>query len=116
MKNCKTSKYPEGNSKLAWEQLRAKYAPRNTSRLLNLKKLHENSKLEKIEIDPGDWISLLEGYRTDIETIDVTLAISEKDFILHILNNLQKGYDSILDSLENPLDETGNNALTFEII
>ena len=83
---------------------------------MNLKKLYENSKLERTEIDPGDWISLLEGYRTDIETINATLAISEKDFILNIVNNLPKQYNSILDSLENQLGETGNNALTFEII
>ena len=67
-------------------------------------------------MDPGDCISLLRGYQTDIETIDVTLTISEKDFMLHILNNLSKQYDSILESLENQLDETGNIALMLEII
>ena len=61
VEKCKTSEYPERNSKIVWERLRAKYAPRNTSRLLNLKKLYENSKLERTEIDPGDWISFLEG-------------------------------------------------------
>ena len=84
--------------------------------MLNLKKLHENSKLERTKNDPGDWISLLEGYQTDIETIDATLAISKKDFMLRILNNLPKEYDSILDSLENRLSETGNNVPMLEII
>ena len=36
--------------------------------------------------------------------------------MLRILNNLPKEYDSILDSLENQLGPTVNNALTLEII
>ena len=78
--------------------------------------LYQNSKLERTEIDPRDWISLLEGYQTGIETIDMTLAISKKDFMLHILNNLPKEYDSILDGFENQFGETAKNALMLEII
>ena len=36
--------------------------------------------------------------------------------MLRILNNASKEYDSILDSLNNLLGETGPNALTIEII
>ena len=34
IKNCKTSDYPEGNCKLAWDRLIAKYAPKAAPSLL----------------------------------------------------------------------------------
>ena len=51
-----------------------------------------------------------------IELVDVTLAISEKDFILRDLNNLPKEYDVIIDSLDNQLGETRYNTTTLEVI
>ena len=48
IKNCKTSDYPEGNCKLAWDRLIAKYAPKTAPSLLKLKKKFENSKLEDV--------------------------------------------------------------------
>ena len=42
--------------------------------------------------------------------------ISDKDFIIHLLNNLPKGYYVILDVLENRLMATGDNALTTDLI
>ena len=44
------------------------------------------------------------------------MAISDQDFLLHILNNLPKEYDVVLDGLESRLDETGDKALTLEIV
>ena len=66
IKNCKSSDYPEGNCKLAWSRLVAKYAPKSTPSLLKLKKRYENSKLTEVIRDPEDWISELEGIRTQI--------------------------------------------------
>ena len=37
VKNCKSSDYPEGNCKLAWDHLVAKYAPKTAPLLLKLK-------------------------------------------------------------------------------
>ena len=61
---------------------------------------------------PGDWISLIEGTITKTESIDATMAISDKDFLLHILNNLPREYDVVLDALEIRLGEIGDKALT----
>jgi len=118
VKNSKSSEYPEGNCKLAWDRLVAKYAPRSTPSLLKLKKQFENSKLESVETDPEDWVSELEGLRTEIECIDSTSAMSEKDFMVKILNNLPSEYDVILDGLENrlTLDDADNDKLTVEDI
>ena len=42
--------------------------------------------------------------------------ITDKDFMIHVLNNLPKDYDVILDGLENCLMATGNNVLTIDMI
>ena len=67
-------------------------------------------------MDPEDWISDLEGLKTEIESIHSSSAISEKDFMVKILNNLPSEYDVVLDGLENKLTLTGSDALTVESI
>ena len=116
VKNCKTSEYPEGNCKMAWDRLVAKFAPRSTPSLLKLQKEYENSKLESSTRDPEDWISELEGLRIDIELIESSSAISERNFMVKILNNLPSEYDVILDGLENrlALKPDDENALTVD--
>ena len=42
--------------------------------------------------------------------------ITDKDFMIHILNNLSKDYDVILDGLENYLTAIGDHALTINMI
>lgn len=113
VKNSKSVEYPEGNCRDAWNRLVAKYSPKTTSSLLKMKKKFENSKLEDGK-DPEEWISYLEGIRAEIEAIDNTAAISEKDFMVHVINNLPKDYDVIYDGLEAKLSQTGDEALTIE--
>ena len=116
VKNCKSSEYPEGNSRLAWRRLNAKFASKTTTSLLGLKKRYENSSLQDPQDDPDDQISKLEGYMTEIETIDASSAISEKDLMLHVMNNLPKEYEVILDGLESRIDKSGAEKLTIEVI
>ena len=42
--------------------------------------------------------------------------VSDEDFMMHVLNNLPKEYDVILDGLENHLTISGDNALTGDSI
>ena len=42
--------------------------------------------------------------------------VSDEDFMIHVLNNLPKEYDVILDGLENRLTATRENALTIDSI
>jgi hypothetical protein len=116
VKNCRTKEYPDGNSFMAWERLKSKYAPRTSCSLMKHKKKYENSSLGDATKDPDDWISSMEGIITEIESIDEKMAISDKDFLFHILNNLPKEYDVVLDGLERQLDETGDKALTLEMV
>ena len=41
---------------------------------------------------------------------------SDKDFMIHVLNNLLEEYDVILDGFENCLMATEENALTIDSI
>ena len=61
VKNCKTAKYPEGNGKLAWDRLVAKYSPKTAPLLLKLKKNFANSQLESVEAHSHEWMIELES-------------------------------------------------------
>jgi len=111
IKNTKNSDYPEGNCKEAYVRMKMKYAPKTIQSLLSLKKLFENSELEDWQNSPEDWICKLEGYRLEMEEIDSTSTMSDRDFMVHILNNLPLQYDVILDGLEAQLE---NKKLTLE--
>jgi len=107
--NCKSVEYPEGNCKLAWDHLIAKYAPKSAPSLLKLKKQFANCKLkdENIKYHPDNYISSLESLRNDMdeicESIDESTKMSDLDFMIHVLNNLPELYDVILDGMETRL-------------
>ena len=42
--------------------------------------------------------------------------MSDKDFIIHVLNNFPNKYDVILDGLENCLALSDDDALTIEVL
>ena len=44
------------------------------------------------------------------------VSISDKDFVIHILNNLPEGYDVILNGLENHPMVTGDDVLIIDVI
>ena len=50
-KDCKTAKYSEGNCKLAWDRLVAKYSQEKIA----------NSQLESVETHPDEWMTELES-------------------------------------------------------
>ena len=116
VKNCKTSEYPEGNCKLAWDRLVAKYTPKTAPSLLKLKKKFANSKLESIDVYPNEWITKLESLQNDMDNICLSTKMSDQDFLIHILNNLPEEYDVVLDGLESRLmlDESDKNKLTIK--
>ena len=43
-------------------------------------------------------------------------SISDKDFMIQVLNNFPEDYDKILNGLENCLTATGDYALTTDLI
>ena len=118
VKNCKTSDYPEGNCKLAWDRLVAKYAPKTAPSLLKLKKQFANSKLGDAEMHPDEWITELESLRNDMDKISLSAKMTDQDFMIHVLNNLPVEYDVVLDGMESRLmlPDGDTNKLTIEDI
>ena len=116
VKNCKTAKYPEGNCKLAWDRLVAKYSPKTAPSLLKLKKNFANSQLESVDKHPDEWMTELESLRNEIDKISVSTKMSDEDFMIHVLNNLTEDYDVVLDGMESRLmlNENDPNKLTIE--
>ena len=43
-------------------------------------------------------------------------SITDKNFMIHVLNNFPQDYNVILDGLENCLMVTGDNALNINVI
>ena len=43
-------------------------------------------------------------------------SVNDKNFMIHVLNNLPRDYDVILNGLENCLMVTGDDVLTIDMI
>ena len=56
VKNCVSDEYYEGNCKLLWDRLVAKYLPKTALSLLKLKKKFHNIRLESEDKHPDEWI------------------------------------------------------------
>ena len=97
-----TNDLPTGDANLAWKKLKKKFNPQTSANKLKLKRQFTNSSLMDWKKDSDDWITELDILRTQLEEMGHT--ISEKDFMVHILNNLPTEYKSKVESLEKDLD------------
>ena len=93
---------PDGDVNLAWNSLKQRFDPQISSNKLKLKKKFTNSSLTNWKKDPADWIMELERIRTQLGGMGH--AISDEDFMIHIVANLPEEYNSKVESLENDLD------------
>ena len=118
VKNNKTTQYPEGKCKLAWDRLTTKYVPKTAPSLLKLKMKLANSILEDLDRNLDEFIMELEGLQSDMEDIHITKTMSYLDFVIRVFNNLPEPYDVVLDGVESRLmvEESDENHLTIEEI
>ena len=111
VKACKTTELADGDAAMAWKRLRAKYAPRTAPSLLEMRMQFQNSRLDDPDQDPDEWISNLEATRARLR--DMNADITEKDLLIHVLNNLPKEYEIQVSKLEDRIGAT-TNTLTLE--
>ena len=97
VKNAKSDDFPDGNCKVAWDRLVSKYALHMASSLLKVMSEFHNSKLEFMDKEPNKWISHLEWLRIQMNEFSNKGNVSDEEFMIHILNNLPKEYDIILN-------------------
>jgi gag-polypeptide of LTR copia-type len=96
--NSKTNELPSGSPSLAWSKLKTRFEPQTGATLTQLKKEFTSCKLQKGE-SPDDWIEKLESIRNTIEQILGKPHIDDTNMMLHILNNLPKDYETIVDQV-----------------
>ena len=87
-----TDDLPTGDANLAWKKLKKKFNPQTSANKLKFKRQFTKSSLTDWKQDPDNWITELDILQTQLEEIEHT--ISDKDFMIHILNNLPTEYKS----------------------
>ena len=98
-----TDKFPEGDAAVAWENLKKKFQPSTTGSRVQYKNEFNNNILSSVNDDPDEWIAQLEKLRKLIKATGS--EISDEDLLIHVINNLPKEYEALVDNFEKELDE-----------
>ena len=110
VRGSKSTDYQDGNAEFAFTRLQNKYAPKSAPSLNKINRLFYQAKLKK-QVDPDVFVTYLEGLRTTMG--DMNNFITDKQFIMHVMNNLNKDYDNTVENLEKLIDNK-NDPLTIE--
>jgi hypothetical protein len=108
-----TDALPSGDARLAWKNLVARYEPTTSVTLVQLKKEFTNCILEDVSENPEIWITKLEQLRQKLNRLNA--PISDLDLMIHILNNLLLAYESLIEKLEDKINDP-NDPLTVQIL
>ena len=93
-----TDALPDGDAKQAWENLTKRYESSTPATLMQLKLEFAESCLQDSTKDPDKWVLHLERLRQRLK--DLNSPILEQDMIIHIINNLPKEYETLVETLE----------------
>jgi hypothetical protein len=104
----RSAMFPDGDASLAWKRLNEKFEPRNSSNLMTIKREFSQCILKR-ERNPEDWINQLLLMNRRMEGMGYKM--SEMEIIVHILNNLPREYESVVEQIEGDLD----NGLTVDL-
>ena len=81
--------------------------------LLALKKKFEDSRPKTAADDQKAWITKLEDVWKELDEIELMLLMTNEDFMLHVMGNLPREYDTVFTVLENRHSKNGYN-ITIE--
>ncbi len=113
VKGTKKGEYKEGNARLAWINLKRKYAPMMAPSLMRMSELYTNAKLRK-GADPDVYITYLEDLRDHLKQMN--WVVMDTQFMVKVLNRLMPEYGTQVKLLEKRVDKAGAEALTLEEI
>jgi gag-polypeptide of LTR copia-type len=104
----KTSEYPDGHAGNGMARLMQKYLPKSAPTLVKLHKEFYNSSTSRLKSggDPDKWITELERIQMRME--EMGSDMTDKQFIVHVLNNLTPEYDVVVDVNHVRIDSTTN--------
>jgi hypothetical protein len=100
--NSKSDDYPDGNTAVAFKNLKNKYMSRLAQTLLKLHKAFYQSKFKK-HSNPEVYIMYMEDIHSRIEDVDQMMKMIDDHSMLHIINNLTKDYESQVESMEDKI-------------
>jgi hypothetical protein len=113
VKGTKKGEYKEGNAKLAWKNLKKKYAPMTAPSLMRMSELYMNARLQK-GADPDVYITYLEDLRDCLEQMN--WMVTDTQFMVKVLNSLMLEYSTQVKLFEKRVDKGGADALRLEEI
>jgi gag-polypeptide of LTR copia-type len=99
----RTDELPEGDVFLAWSGLKEVFEPSTAASKILLKKQFYESKLHDSTRDPDEWITELALLRQQLKLLKV--IIEDDDFVIQIINNLPKEYDSLVELMEDDMSK-----------
>ena len=105
VRNSKSKDYEDGHVGYAWAALRSKFSPQTAPTEIALYRKFYDSKLKK-GMDPDVWISQMEDTRMRLE--EMNSAMTEKHFLMHLINNLTSEYNYTVALVEKRLDSKSN--------
>ena len=104
--------FPDGDARLAWKNLRDRFEPSTGAAKVQAKQEFHQLKLASADDDPDPWITSLELKRRRLKTLGTT--IEDDVIILHILNNLPKEYERVVELCEEDLSRGTVNLQTVK--
>lgn len=101
---CKMTENPKDNPTLAWEKLKARFKASTAPSYIKLHRKYVNSK-HQCGSNPDNWITELEGMRTEMNNVEITgkSNTTATDLIIHILASVSDKYDIPATILEDTL-------------
>jgi hypothetical protein len=109
---AKNEEFPGGDLAKAWKGLMDTFEPSTASTKVMLKKQFYSTKLSDAGRDPDEWITELELLRQRLKSLKV--HVDDEDLVIHILNNLPKEYDSLVESIEEDLNKGADEEVTVK--
>jgi hypothetical protein len=99
---AKNETYPDGDAFLAWKSLQERFEPKTLSSLVLLKKEFNLCALKRTDKDPDEWITQLLLLRRRLKGMEHQMT--DLDVVIHILNNLPREYESVIESLDTDIE------------
>ena len=112
VKAAKISKYKSGNAKFAWDNLKTKFEPNTGAELVDINQDYMNLRMETGS-DPEDFITELEELKEKMAEEPFNEIISDRSFMIQVLNTLSNEYDNLIETMEK---ELGEGTLTIDEI
>jgi gag-polypeptide of LTR copia-type len=109
---AKTDEFPGGDLSKAWKAPLDTFEPSTAATKDMLKKQFYLNKLSDAGRDPDEWITELEILRQRLKSLKVN--VDDEDLVIHILNNLPKEYDSLVESIEENLNKGADEEVTVK--